>query len=121
MAPETPDKDTLYYDGECPICSAEIKRLAEHTDERIELIDINRAEHLPVDKNRLFSELHLFRSNGDVLIGLDANVAAWKHTKWAKVASILQWPVVHWFARQVYSVWLWWYQHQRTKRLLNTK
>lgn len=120
MAPETPDKDTLYYDGECPICSAEIKRLSKQIDEHIELVDINRVEHPPVEKNRLFSELHLFKSNGDVLIGLDANVAAWQHTKWANIAAVLQWPVIHFFVSHAYKLWLWWYQRQRTKRRLNT-
>lgn len=88
-------------------------------DDQIELIDINSTEQLPLDKPTLFSELHLLQGNGKMLKGLDANVAAWQHTKWAALAGVLKWPVIRWFSQLAYRGWLRWYHRQRTKRISN--
>jgi predicted DCC family thiol-disulfide oxidoreductase YuxK len=110
-------KDTLFYDGECPICNAEITKLEAQIDDNLVCVDIHSATITPVDKPALFSQLHLLRADGELLVGLEANVAAWQHTKWAGVANILLWPVIRWFAELGYKAWLFWYQRQRAKRL----
>ena len=35
------DRDTFYYDGGCPLCSAEINKLAKLSSGRLELKDIH--------------------------------------------------------------------------------
>ena len=109
--------DTLFYDGQCPICSAEITRLEAQVDENIVCVDINTASSTPLDKLALFSQLHLLTADGKLLIGLEANVAAWQHTKWRGLANMLLWPVIRWFAELAYQGWLLWYQRQRAKRI----
>lgn len=110
-------KDTLFYDGQCPICSAEIKRLKAQVDEALVCVDIHSATSTPLDKQQLFSQLHLLRADGKLLVGLEANVAAWQHTKWRGLASLLLWPVIRWFSELGYQGWLLWYQRQRAKRV----
>jgi predicted DCC family thiol-disulfide oxidoreductase YuxK len=109
-------KDTLFYDGECPICNAEISRLKTHVNDDLVCVDIHSATSTPTDKQAMFSQLHLLTADGNLLVGLEANVAAWQHTKWRRVANILLWPVVRWFAELGYQGWLLWYQRQRAKR-----
>ena len=110
-------KDTLFYDGQCPICNAEISRLEALVDDNLVCVDIHSATSTPLDKQQLFSELHLLKADGELLIGLEANVAAWQHTKWRSLAGILLWPVIRWFAELGYRGWLLWYHRQRAKRL----
>jgi predicted DCC family thiol-disulfide oxidoreductase YuxK len=112
-------KDVLYYDGQCPICTAEVDRLNAQIDDGMECIDIHSAAEIPLDKETLFSQLHLQKSDGTLLVGLEANVAAWQHTKWRGLANILLWPVVRQFAELGYRCWLLWYQRQRAKRTNN--
>lgn len=108
--------DTLFYDGQCPICSAEIHRLQSQLDSELNCIDIHQVQDTPVDRERLFSELHLRRADGSWLVGLEANVAAWQHTRWRGLAKVLLWPGVRWFAELGYRLWLRWYQKQRALR-----
>lgn len=110
-------KDTLFYDGQCPICSAEISRIISAADGSINIVDINSTAKLPLDQKTLFSELHLLKPNGEILVGLEANVAAWQHTKYRGIASILLWPVIRQMAELGYKVWLLWYHRQRKSRI----
>jgi len=110
-------KDTLFYDGQCPICNAEIARLEAHVDDNLVCVDIHSEASVPIDRQALFSQLHLLKADGELLVGLEANVAAWQHTKWRVLASILLWPVIRWFAKLAYRGWLIWYQRQRAKRV----
>lgn len=110
-------KDTLFYDGQCPICNAEVARLEAHVDDNLVCVDIHSEANVPIDRQALFSQLHLLKADGELLVGLEANVAAWQHTKWRVLASILLWPVIRWFAELAYRGWLIWYQRQRAKRV----
>lgn len=105
--------DTLFYDAQCPICSAEVQRLQTQLHTDLYCVDIHQAELSLIEKERLFSQLHLRRADGTWLVGLEANVAAWQHTRWRPFANILLWPGVRWFAELGYWLWLRWYQKQR--------
>jgi len=111
-----PETDTLYYDGQCPICSAEIRTLIAQTDDAIEFVDLHSAE-APLPKDILESQLHLRRANGELVTGLAANVAAWQHTPKRKIAALLLMPGVKPVAELGYRLWLHWYQWQRKRRL----
>ena len=76
--------DTLYYDGNCPLCLREVSRLRELADRDLALCDIFEAEDdgLP-DRDTLLRQLHLQTADGKLLTGVEANVAAWRHTRWS--------------------------------------
>jgi predicted DCC family thiol-disulfide oxidoreductase YuxK len=85
---------SLYYDGNCPLCSKEIAVLKHLTSEHIDFIDIHQTNdpQLP-SKDILLQRLHLRKSNGDWLLGLDATAYAWAHTPYRMLFTLLRtWP-----------------------------
>jgi predicted DCC family thiol-disulfide oxidoreductase YuxK len=101
--------DTLYYDGNCPLCRKEITLLERLKDDRLSLQDVHTSgvvdsEAAP-DKLDMLRILHLQKESGEWLKGLDANVAAWQHTRLGWLFSILRWPGIRSIADQVYNRW----------------
>ena len=75
-------KETLYYDGACPLCSREMKHLAKLKRDSLDLVDIHQTDitqDMP-SKEDLLLNLHLKRGD-EWVVGADANVAAWQHTR----------------------------------------
>jgi len=101
------DKDTLFYDGRCPLCSAEIRRLRRYASPELELCDIH---NLPADpslppRDVLLKRLHLRTRDDAMLVGLEANIAAWEHTRFSRFWRWLRWPLIGPLARKVYDRW----------------
>jgi predicted DCC family thiol-disulfide oxidoreductase YuxK len=102
------NKNTLYFDGNCPICTAEVDRLGKLTSGNLVLKnihDIDQDETIP-DIPTLLSRLHLRTTNGEWLTGLDANIKAWEHTPCATYWKMLNWPVIRIFSHCAYEYWL---------------
>jgi len=76
------------------------------SDEQLVLRDIHTVDEpdLP-SRDSLLQALHLRTSQGELLQGLDANVAAWQHTRVGFLWRWLQWPVIRSFASRAYDVW----------------
>ncbi len=73
---------TLYYDGICPFCSAEMARLASWNQAGwLGFVDIAQAGFDPaplgVDLAALGRELHSRTADGEVLVGIDSMLAAY--------------------------------------------
>jgi predicted DCC family thiol-disulfide oxidoreductase YuxK len=99
--------DTLYYDGQCPLCTAEMEKLHRHADGKLALVDIHSLVEEPdlPPRQALLSSLHLQQESGDFLIGLEANVAAWQHTRFGVFFRWLRWPLLRAIADRVYDLW----------------
>jgi len=100
-------RQTLYYDGACPLCRAEIGRLRGVAGEAIDLLDVHELTHtedLP-SRQALLKRLHLRTADGRLLIGLDANVAAWQVTSYGWLLLWLRWPGIRQVADWVYNHW----------------
>ena len=99
------ERDTLYFDGTCPLCQAEITQLSKLSKGSLDLVDVHDLE-LPADDAAVMLKLlHLTSASGETLTGLDANVAAWQHTSWGFLFRPLRWPVVRQIADRIYSDW----------------
>lgn len=100
--------DTLYYDGACPLCRAEIGKLARFSRGELELVDIHQLDdnETGLDKSALLSRLHLKTADGNWVIGLKANIRAWQHTPFGFLWRVLDWPLVNWFSYRAYEFWL---------------
>ena len=98
---------TIFYDGQCPLCMAEMRQLKHH-DRQGNILFVNlHSENLieeyphidPVKANQI---LHGQLDSGELLLGLDVTCKAWqlvgKHT-WLK---ILRWPVVRILSDAIY-------------------
>ena len=73
---------TLYFDGHCPFCAAEMGRLRKwNKDGRLAFVDISTAGFDPaplgVDMAALDRELHSRTADGRLLVGIDSMLAAY--------------------------------------------
>jgi predicted DCC family thiol-disulfide oxidoreductase YuxK len=101
------DKDTLYYDGACPVCSAEMGKLARFSRGRIELKNIHELDDdAGLDKDKLLSRLHLRTAEGEWVTGLKANIRAWHHTPFRHLWRVLDWPLIRPVSQRCYEYWL---------------
>ncbi len=104
--PETLPTAELYYDGQCPLCSIEMRHLQQHKSASLTLTDIHQASDLNTETKREFlSRLHLRKPDGAMLSGLDASVYAWQQTRFGFLWSWLRWPLVRPIADFVYTKW----------------
>jgi predicted DCC family thiol-disulfide oxidoreductase YuxK len=97
------DKDTakltLFFDGCCPLCSAEMQQLKklDHLNS-LKLVDLHQTDFdrlFPhVDKEQANQILQAQLADGTMLYGLDANCTAWKLVGKKRWLKILRWPVV---------------------------
>ena len=102
-------KFTLFYDGHCPLCSAEMQQLHElDRSNLLELVNIHRADfdnlYPHVDKVQANSILQGQQDDGTMLYGLDANCKAWELVGRKRWLRILRWPLIRWFADLGYLV-----------------
>lgn len=101
-------RDTLYYDGQCPLCSREIAMLRKASDDRLDFCDIHEAdtgiEGLP-SREELLQVLHIRRADGSLVTALDANVAAWQHTRYGVLWRWLRWPLIRSLVEPLYGAW----------------
>lgn len=95
----------LYYDGQCPLCAVEMRHLDDLKQETLELVDIHSLELSAEEKTARLLLLHYEQVDGTTLTGLDANVAAWQHTRWGWAFRWTRWPVIRQIADRVYRFW----------------
>lgn len=100
--------DTLFYDGQCPLCSKEIATLRKLETGDLVFADVhvqnNRKGMLP-ERDTLLRRLHLLTGDGYWLVGLPATVRAWSHTRLGFLFKPLLWPLVYPLANRVYCSW----------------
>ncbi len=108
MRKQVMDRDTLYYDGACPICRAEVDKLTRFTGDRLAVVNIHDMldeDGIP-DRPRLLARLHLRTADGTWLTGLDANIRAWRHTPFRRLWELFRLPVLRRIGEWCYEFWL---------------
>jgi predicted DCC family thiol-disulfide oxidoreductase YuxK len=90
---------TIFYDGNCPLCSKEINLLKEYDSKnRLLFEDIHAVDFIQrypyIDKLYANRILHGQLSNGEMIYGLDVTCLAWKTVGKHRWLSILRWPVI---------------------------
>jgi predicted DCC family thiol-disulfide oxidoreductase YuxK len=102
------DKDTLYYDGACPLCSAEIDKLSRCASATLivrNIHELDADENTPA-RELLLSRLHLKTADGTWITGLAANIRAWEHTPFRHLWRVLDWPLIRPVSHWCYEFWL---------------
>lgn len=94
---------TIFYDGACPLCTAEINLLRELDNQKqLKLEDIHACDfrdRFPhIDQIQADKILHGQLQSGEVIKGLDVTCLAWKLVGKHKWIQILRWPVIAFFA-----------------------
>lgn len=90
---------TIFYDGFCPLCTAEMDTLRKlDKQKQLTLEDIHAEDfeqkfpHIdPIEADRV---LHGQLANGQVIKGLEVTCLAWKLVGKHKWMQVLRWPVV---------------------------
>lgn len=101
------DLDTLYFDGNCPLCMREVRLLRRIADPGLALVDLH---DVPKDSGRptrleMLGTLHLRTGDGHWLTAVDATVRAWSHTRWGFLFRVLRWPLIGPLADMAYRYW----------------
>lgn len=92
------DKLTIFYDGQCPLCCAEMQRLQQLDQKQlITLVDLHQADlqqHYPgINKDAAMRILH-GHYQGAYLFGLEVTHRAWHLVGRGFWVAPLNWPVI---------------------------
>lgn len=98
---------TIFYDGGCPLCLAEMKHLMElDRNKKLEFVDINQenfqAIYPDINRDQADQILHGQLATGKILLGLDVTHKAWSLVGKGNWTAIIRWPVVRYMADFVY-------------------
>ena len=101
---------TLYYDGQCSICTKEMDRLGRLKTDDLVLADIHKLAADPQlpGTDALLRTLHLRKANGTLLTGVDANVTAWGYTRIGLLFKWMRWPLIAPIVSLFYARWARW-------------
>ena len=93
----------IYYDGQCPLCNAEIDQLKSlNADARLEFADLNDKDFIDqyphIDPQQAQRILHGETADGTILTGLDVTCMAWHSVGRHRWLAILRWPVIRYVA-----------------------
>lgn len=107
---------TIFYDGTCPLCVAEMRSLHRHDDKKqIRTVDIYNAEFADfpdIDPKQANIILHAIDNQGTLHLGLDAAHQAWELLGRGWLYAPLRWRVIRpiadsfylYFARNRYRI-----------------
>jgi predicted DCC family thiol-disulfide oxidoreductase YuxK len=100
-------KLTLFYDSQCPLCVAEMRRLkAFDSAGRMAFADLHAPDFIEryphVDRLKACRILHGQLDSGELLLGLDVTHLAWSLAGRHKWLALLRWPLVKPAADAVY-------------------
>lgn len=109
------DQDTLFYDGNCPICLKEINHLKSIANLSLAFANIWDMELSETERETLLSQLHVKTASGEMLTGFIANIHAWQHTRYGPILTIWRYAPLRWAGNLGYRIWLWYYQYQKSR------
>lgn len=101
---------TVYYDGSCPLCSAEMRNLmARNQAGRLRFVDASSEAFevrghfaAPVSRQQLLERIHAIDATGRVLTAADVFRACYAAVGLPQVSRALQWPVLGLLADRLY-------------------
>ncbi len=109
---QSPKTTTVYFDGECPLCTREISFYRHQPGgQSVDWVDIHSANpaRLPsgIGKERLLARFHVQHANGAIVTGARAFIVLWQslpRLRWLGMAADNR-PVI-WLLEQLYRWFL---------------
>ena len=103
---------TVFYDGACPLCRAEIDMYhAQDTANVLNLVDVSTPDApIPegLDRETAMARFHLIAADGRMLSGAAAFVEIWRHMPgWRWAAQLASLPGVLAVLEAAYRLFLW--------------
>ncbi|MCR9145655.1 MAG: DUF393 domain-containing protein [Rhodobacteraceae bacterium] len=107
---QTTDDLTVYFDGACPLCRAEISMYkTQDGAEEIAFVDITDAADLGenLDLEQAASRFHVRRSDGSLVSGAEGFVEIWLRMRgWRWLAAMAHIPGMLWLMEMAYRGFL---------------
>lgn len=99
---------TVWYDGDCPICTAEIGLMRRlDSAAAIEFVDLSLPGGCPTDRAARLARLHAQPRGGPMVSGAAAFVAMWRVVpRLRPLAALASPPPVQWLLECAYLVFL---------------
>lgn len=102
---------TVYFDGSCPLCRAEIDHYRKQIGaEQLCFLDVSRTDQLlqpDLKRGIAMSGFHVRRSDGQLVSGAAAFVSIWRHLpRWRWVARIAELPGIMTLLEHGYRLFL---------------
>ncbi|MGF1688688.1 DUF393 domain-containing protein [Photobacterium japonica] len=100
---------TIFYDGRCPLCVAEMQQLqrADHQG-RLQFEEIGQpdfTQRFPtICPEKASTILHGVREDGVLLLGLDVTALAWRSVGQKRWIQMLRWPLIRGVADVCYRI-----------------
>lgn len=103
-----PGELTVWYDGDCPICTAEIGLMRRlDSSSAIAFVDLSLAGGCPTDRAARLARLHAQPRGGAMVSGAAAFVAMWRVLPGLRpLAALASPPPVQWLLERAYLVFL---------------
>jgi predicted DCC family thiol-disulfide oxidoreductase YuxK len=99
----------VFYDGACPLCSAEIATYRQmRGGDSIDWQDVaNGPPPDGLDRETALARFHARRADGELVSGFRAFLAVWRvHPRLAPLARLLDRPPFTWFGEAAYRIFL---------------
>ena len=98
---------TVFYDGACPLCMAEMRQLMKRNSEsKLAFVDINHPEfdieHPELNREDCSARIHGQWADGEILTGLDVTHTAWELVGRGWLYAPLRWPLIKPIADRLY-------------------
>jgi predicted DCC family thiol-disulfide oxidoreductase YuxK len=98
---------TIFYDGFCPLCVAEMNKLKGYdAASKLAFVDIQHQDfcvaYPELDWQALNAVIHVQLADGSMVKGLDATYLAWQVVGKGWLYAPLRWPLIRWFADGLY-------------------
>lgn len=102
---------TIFYDGSCPLCQAEIDYYAGiDAQQSLDLVDVTGpgfSQQDVLDKEDAMARFHVMSFDGQLLSGAQAFLEVWRVLPgWRWLAKIGSSPSVSWFLELCYRAFL---------------
>ena len=109
MTQKTDPKTTVYFDGSCPLCDAEISVYRKRANS-IEFVDVSDAALVcprDLSQEKAMKRFHVRRSDGTLLDGGDAFIELWHQTPGFRLfGKLFALPGFRWVANKAYDGFL---------------
>ena len=113
MSTTNPTAPTVYFDGECPVCSREIAMYRRQAGaEAMNWVDVAHCQ--PSDmgaglsRDDALARLHLRRADGSLVSGARAFTQMWKALpRWAWLGKLMETAPGLWLLEAAYRAFLW--------------
>ena len=110
MATQNPYDLTVYFDGGCPLCRAEISMYRDSDGaEEIEFVDITQTNDLGpnLDPDDAAARFHVRKPDGALVSGAEGFVEVWKRMRgWRWLAALAHIPGMLWVMEGAYRAFL---------------